>query len=98
MGTVEALLCAPEKWTQGALARDCDGNEVEAMGQIATCYCLSGALWVVAADDESKFHELLNKFCDANGLARGSRHMIEWNDAEGRTYEEVITAVRKAGI
>lgn len=42
--TVQELLDDPSKWTKGALARDIDGEGLEADNSSAVCWCLIGAI------------------------------------------------------
>jgi hypothetical protein len=41
---VRDLLSDPAKWTQGATARDANGQPTDMNGKSAVCWCLSGAL------------------------------------------------------
>lgn len=74
----------PGSWTQGAAARDKDGHEVGFFRPEATQWCLVG---------------LANRFCPGDNIQRlrlyeavtGSElDQDKWNDAPGRTVEEVI--------
>ena len=38
------LISEPENWTEGAMARDEDGDEVRPNSYCATCWCAAGAL------------------------------------------------------
>ena len=38
------LICAPERWTQGVLARNAKGNAVKPVSRNATCWCAYGAI------------------------------------------------------
>lgn len=77
----------PGSWTQGTAARDKDGNEVGMMTAEAVQWCIVG---------------LANKLCPATFLTRSDVYKAinpggfctdNWNDAPGRTEEEVILAL-----
>jgi hypothetical protein len=79
-------------WCQNAAARDSDGMSIHALSSEATCFCLSGAVqrafrggaypWLVFMVDTKTF------------LPRGFTSVIVWNDAPGRTKEEVIQLLK----
>ncbi len=105
MGPVEALLDSPEKWTKNALAKNANGHCCDVESQYATCFCIGGALMRVSKISYNE--KAAKQFCEANGIEPvhelgGSKPywlgMVRWNNDKNRTYEEVITAVRKAGI
>lgn len=109
---MEQLLDSPEKWGKENYLTDVDGYaadltfELEQIGQM----CLLGAeayafAWVY--DDQSEdpddvlshIHGTSYRFdralAEAVELDKTS-YIPEWNDAEGRTYEEVMAVIRKA--
>ena len=85
------LLDAPEKWTQGAFQRDATGQKcIDSLAAVA--WCLTGA-----------YHKCYNK--DPN--CERAQHLLSnacggcvvlWNDAPGRTYQEVIGLCRQLDI
>lgn len=56
MNTLEAikavrkLITDPKHWTQGAFARDANGNSTDTCGPNATCWCIAGAITKVDID------------------------------------------------
>ena len=87
---VRALLEAPERWTQGAIACDGDGEMVSAHARTAVCWCMIGAINRCAArarasvDVNLELRRLLEK-------ARGGTEPLDfWNDAPGRTHADVL--------
>lgn len=42
--SVRELISCPEHWTQGAMARDNDGRDVDHVSRDAVCWCLGGAI------------------------------------------------------
>lgn len=88
------LIAAPERWTQGTLARDANGKECQECGTQAVQWCALGAIVRAAAD--AGFH---SHWCDASWVLRlhlGIRNTGEWNDSPFRTHAEVLAALRAA--
>lgn len=89
------LLSKPGAWTQGAYARDADGNDLVSNddGVVvplqAVCFCLYGAVAYVEGEtiSESKAGQFLE------GLNVSA---IEWNDDPERTQDEVVAKLREA--
>lgn len=80
----------PEAWIQGGFARTAAGLPVASDDEEAVCYCLAGALRA-ACDcviERLKATAVLREMLDGERL-------VSWNDAPGRTVEEVITTLRK---
>lgn len=98
MVKVRELFDSSDKWTQGALARCQDGTEIHPRsdaavrwslgGAIAKCYSLQEFFFVVGS---------LYTHIPATGLSH--YHDAEmWNDAPGRTFEEVKRMVDECDI
>lgn len=76
-------LYANKQWTQGALALNKYAFRIMPWEEGAVCFCLAGAaiavsqsrLSAAALAEELKFD--------------GYQEMIQWNDAPGRTFEQV---------
>lgn len=87
-------LSKPDAWTQGALARDANGEKVEPESPAAVCWCLSGALMaeIPIAHGED--------FCNAiDALERvlpGSRIVPLYNDRKSRRKSQVVAKLREA--
>lgn len=83
-------------WCRGKLARDKDGNETEPKNPRACSWCLVGACIAAIPPDESEAdlaarRAFVNRLRDETGQDRA------WfNDAEGRTKEQVIEAIDRA--
>ena len=94
--TVAELLDSPEKWTQGAWARDKTGMalKVSHSGK-AVCWCLLGAflkVYIAAGrKDAGVARERLNALVPGGCL-------VAWNDEKKRTFSQVRALVLKAGV
>lgn len=96
---VRDLLSDPERWTQGASARNVAGESVDLFSEDAVCFCAVGAFYRVsfpaAPDFENKdrdhaywaARELLFPFL-------GDKSLVDLNDGDGR--EAVLDALDKA--
>lgn len=77
-------------WTQGRLARDCNGDDVDPMAPGATCYCMMGAIERAAGgpgfNTAVAIHQLIMKVGD----------ITHYNDANSRTKEECIAKLLEA--
>ena len=87
----EVLLRAREYikrgWCQGAHARDAFGNSVLITSPECRFVCLEGALYLGCCDESEPYSETklqVQKLFDMG-------HIGTWNDAPGRTQEEVLT-------
>jgi len=77
-------------WTQGQFARDEDGNSCAAIDARAKKFCLMGAAYKCFSNETEMILDLLNR--ELQGDAIG------WNDAPGRTFEEVKAVIEKLDI
>lgn len=85
-----AKIEAPERWTQGAYAKDVDGQQADPCGKRAICWCIYGAVMATTDGDYHKEHSatvLIGEI--VNNIAR-------WNDAPTRTHAEVLAAFDRA--
>lgn len=89
--TARQLLAMPNAWTQGAFARDKDGEPCPDTGNDATCFCMWGA--VRHARYQLRL-EALGTLETVRGLCGGN--IPEWNDKPGRTQAEVLSLLDKA--
>lgn len=97
---VRDLLSDPERWTQGASARDAKGEPIDLYSEDAVCFCAVGAFYRVSfptqdqfADDENEraywdARDLVNRFLPNDGS------LIGVNDLDGR--EAVLNLLDKA--
>jgi hypothetical protein len=89
---VEARRLIAEKgWAQGDFALDDDGHGYNYDSPRATCYCASGAIRL-ACPEPYGFVRVEKLFCKANSI----EEIPQWNDAEGRTKDEVLAAFDRA--
>jgi|SRR6185503_3974183 len=93
---VRDLLSSPDKWTQGASARAANGFVVRPVvngkpNPDATCYCLGGTFTVVDpyAEGSAKAYGFLLHVV-------GGQSIVNWNDAVGRTWKQVMQALDDA--
>lgn len=80
-------LIAAKGWTQGTMAKKADGQSVSTDHPAAACFCILGAM-------EASGHFAC--FAQAVRFLRwaiNDKDVVSWNDAPGRTREEIITAL-----
>ena len=89
------LLSKPGAWTQGAYARDADGEDLlDANDNLmvppeAVCFCLYGAVAYIE-DDTVRGGEAC-QYLERLGISA-----TEWNDEPERTQDEVVAKLREA--
>jgi hypothetical protein len=81
----------PERWTQGAFARDSLGVSVPVGDDLAVCFCLVGAIGKLGLYDASAITRVLVR--GGYGYEHG---IVDFNDSH--TFNEVLAVVREAGI
>jgi len=84
-----ALIADPERWTQGAWARDEEGGPVGTLSPAAVCFCAQGALVHVSRSGHERALEALS-------VAAGRRPTVV-NDFDGHAavlemYDRAIEA------
>jgi hypothetical protein len=80
-------------WTQGWFARDSNGSRVEIGSDRATCFCISGAIYNKGTD----ILELVKaRYFLSRVLPRRFDNIVEFNDNESTTKEDVINLLDKA--
>jgi hypothetical protein len=81
-------------WSQGADARDADGRAVPLSSDAARAWSPLGAFALLAADGIPTDHvrQALVAFADVTG----ADSLQAWNDAPGRSREEVLSALEEA--
>ena len=98
------LLAKPNGWTQGVARRNALGGEVHSYDDTACQFCLVGALdkvygnygWTVdgpRVDAANKVSKALSKL---TGLKIPSP--ASWNDAPGRTQDEVVSFLKELDL
>lgn len=103
---VEARGLLLSGWSQGAQARDRHGRVIPAWNREATSWSLLGSLlasWYrhnEALEEDFVGHSMdavaLGDAMAALGSATGSADLDGWNDAEGRTVDELVGAIDRA--
>lgn len=92
-GLIKARAKVEEGWCQGAAARDKGGLAVAATSSDATRFCILGAINAARLDNGvSVIGEL---YC-ALKCEAGESSLAGFNDAPGRTQEEVLALFDKA--
>jgi hypothetical protein len=98
---LDNLLDNKDKWTQGAFARDKDGNAVHYDDPTAVCYCLTGAISKVTLDASDyilgSYYELTREV--AKNLPSGQILLAAFNDSSNFTDVKrlISTAILNAG-
>ena len=96
--TTTVLVAARAKiasgWTQGAMARDADGEPCSVMAVKAVAWCSDGAV-KYAAEDDAAWWEALKRLSAAAGL-RDSNELIIWQDVAERTHAEMLELFDRA--
>ena len=88
---IRELYTDKSKWTQGAFARDAAGESTRDLGK-AVSFCLLEAINYCYSPLERPwiYGRLWNRF--------GYCQILAWNDARGRTFEEVKAFVEELDI
>lgn len=97
MTTLEVLTAARAKiaqgWTQGACARDVDGDEVLQSSERATCWCASGAVYATCSGDRFAASDA---FDSLERLVPTRLGIAGYNDAPERTHADVLALMDRA--
>ena len=91
--TLQELFARDGSWTQGALARDAAGEKCYPADPEAVCWCLVGGVLKVDYANQQHIFDLLSQ-ATGGSLVLLSR----WNDAPGRTIEDVRALAAKANV
>ena len=92
MSKVLELLDTPEKWTQGAAARDIEGKPIKATSYHAVSWSLLGALDRVV--HPVHFQKVYQQYV-LNVMNKGYINLSQWNDTTGRTYADVVALIHE---
>ena len=77
-------------WCQHSMAISATGDEVDPKSRMAVTFCALGAIARCYSNDYSMFIEnKLRKYLGSD--------IVDWNDADERTKEEVIAALAAIG-
>lgn len=88
------LLDSPNKWTQGACARDASGAPVMVNDPNAVCWCPMGAM-IKCYPAPLTGHVMVAPW---RKLQEAVGNVPQWNDTNGRTYEEVFAVLRRVDV
>lgn len=91
--TLQELFAKDGSWCQGTKARDENGEECYPGSRVAVSWCLMGACSKVF-----DYREDGNAALRRMGEEVGPGGVVEWNDAEGRTIDEVRELVKKLNL
>jgi hypothetical protein len=92
---VTDILTDPSKWTQNAWARNSQGEHVYHADADAICFCSLGAV-ERAGRNLNASDEAISEAYAAVVRATGALTIAKWNDAPGRTFDDVIDVFKKA--
>lgn len=87
---VQELLTDESKWNKGCYARNASGNEVSISSTDASCWCLSGAIHKCYGDTWD-VHDIICKKLNAETVC-------SWNDAPGRTFNDIKSLIEELDI
>jgi hypothetical protein len=88
------LIDAPEKWTQGVLARMADGTPCSAHDPQAVAFCVSAAVQRAYCRPVRGFTGAFSALL----CATGGRAPDDWNDDLDRTWEEAYQLLKQANL
>jgi hypothetical protein len=96
---MEGRAWVEKSWCQGRLARTADGRVVGVLTREAASWCAVGALTQAASDGKYAHHTpagevavmLLSAVVEVDHYGHYTR-VAAWNDAKGRTQQEVLAA------
>lgn len=103
LSAARELIAKDGVWTQGAYARDVNGDEVSESSTAAVCFCSVGALHRAGGRHQAgtlrTIKEAVNMLSE--GLLSDGLHLENWNDEPNRTQAEVVAlfdrTISKAG-
>ena len=93
--TVAKLLESPDRWCQGASARNEKGDGIYSESPDACRWCIAGAILRIYGSLGCP--AVYEKMQDALGLKR-TDSLILFNDNRKTTHEQILAAAKKAGI
>lgn len=93
---IHELLDSPEKWTQGTYARDSSGCSAPIHCPRAVSWYLMGAAH--RCYPEVKVLEVKVRLRDELRRRTGDGTVVNWNDDENRTFDEVRNLLLKLDV
>mgnify|MGYP001417778115 CR=1 FL=1 len=91
--TLTEFFDSPERWTQGAYAKNADGEPCNSLDDKAVCFCLLGAINYVYGDARST--QIVKKLKNADITIN---RVGPWNDSQDRTFDEIVDLCKRAGV
>lgn len=91
------LLADEKNWIKGVLSRDEDGIPCMPSHPTACCWCASGAIMKVYRDPKAQN----NAYDTLEAHLLKEKHLegiVNWNDAEERTHQEIISLLKELDI
>jgi hypothetical protein len=96
---VRELLNSPDRWTQGALARDRTGRIVHIGDSEAVCWCLLGAvLYCYCHGPRPRGRGLLASVLQRLRTTIDGGEIAVWGDAPERTFDDVKQVIERLDI
>lgn len=97
------LLCSPDKWVKGRLAVEADGTWVRLHSPTAVRWCVIGAIVRCYGYGTNETEEVCDRLATFLHLSEASSvaelsSLAGWNDARGRTFEDVHSALKELDI
>ena len=98
---VKELLADPTSWTQGALARDSSGRNVDFQGEHAICWCIAGGIKKCYLPDFEECEGAMEKILriiDPKNKNRDcwGKPMFDFNDKS--THAELMKVLEEADV
>ncbi len=87
------LLATPDKWTQGAFAKDAGGKPCPLNSDAERCWCVMGALIKYFGEYSPEFYSCVNEIS-----SKLDAPITEWNDSPKTTHAEVLAKLRECGL
>lgn len=79
------------RWCQGASARDARGFVSDIHGTNSVCWCFGGAIQRCYPTSSVEVRQRIKDHL-------GIENLVHWNDAPGRTFEDVLAVVKELGL
>ena len=94
------IITPPGSWGQGQTAVDKDGRQVPSSSTAAVCFCALGAINRATRELQQPEHVSQRAYQLTNlelvDVAPSAINLPAWNDAPGRTQQEVVDLLHKA--
>jgi hypothetical protein len=95
---ITKLLNGGRAWCQGHMAITNNGRDCSPIDRAAVAWCLSGALHKIFRTSRAQY-KASDRIWLAIKLRVGQQHTIpSWNDTTGRTWAEIESVLKEAGL